>query len=141
MCVDESAVAGHLAHGDNLGSCSNSCSTPSISSAKVASDSNTSRENKSSTKENKNAPQDKDIEAEAYPNPFKSTIYVQVSNPDEKEISMNMFDLMGKNVPIKPLNNTPEGVHVLDTERLSAGLYLLQVKVGDYSKTVKLIKE
>jgi hypothetical protein len=124
--VDESAVAAHLAHGDYLGNCGNSCSPP-IANAKVASDESTVQEN--------------DIAVDAYPNPFRSSIYVQVSNPEEKSVSMSMVDLMGRNVALKPLDKTPEGAHVLDTDQLSGGMYFLQVKIGDYSKTVKLVKE
>ena len=126
ICVDESAVAAHLAHGDFLGECGNSCSPP-VANAKVASDESIVLEN--------------DIVVEAYPNPFRSSIYVQLSNPEEKAVSMNMVDLMGRNVVLKPLDKTSEGAHVLDTEQLTGGMYFLQIKIGDYSKTVKLIKE
>ena len=48
---------------------------------------------------------------------------------------------MGRDVALKLLDKTPEGTHVLDTEQLTGGMYFLQVKIGDYSKTVKLVKE
>jgi len=148
-CVDLLSIASHLAHGDYLGNCGNSCSLPA-SNPKTASSTTSSAVASSRTAPDEIAPdkiasdvstQETDIAVEAYPNPFKAFIYVKLSNPEEKSITMSMFDLMGKNVPLKPLNKTPEGVDVLDTERLSGGLYFLQIKIGDYSKTIKLIKE
>jgi len=140
------SVAAHLAHGDYLGTCGDSCAPATAKEASSTITASAAKPSPEETGSDKIAAdnttlQDADIVVEAFPNPFKSSIYVRLSNPEEKAVSMDMFDLMGKYVPLKALNKTPEGVQVLDTERLTAGLYFLQVKIGEYSKTVKLIKE
>src|SRR5260221_14192071 len=125
ICVDESAVAEHMAHGDFMGSCNNSCTAP-IANARTIGDAVESNENST---------------IEVYPNPVKSSISIRLANPANENVLMNMMDATGRSVILKDSAPSPDRIHQLNTEQLPAGLYILQVKVGNFAKTVKLMKE
>ena len=78
---------------------------------------------------------------QAYPNPFKSTLSVQISNPDNREVNMHMMDLTGRNMNLKLSTPDEEGVYVLETDHVQPGLYFLRVNIGKFTKTMKLLKE
>ena len=128
LCVDESAVAEHMAHGDYMGTCLPNCATPAAN-AKVAADTEGVIE------------VSKDVFVDVYPNPVKSMLTIQVANPFNKNVIMHMMDATGRTMMVKEAEPTADGMYQIDTESLQSGLYLLKLKVGNYSKTIKVMKE
>ena len=125
ICVDESAVADHLAHGDYYGTCSPDCSAP-VANARIAGETI-------------------DLEsigiATTYPNPFRSSLTILVSNPSKEEVSMRMMDLTGRDMLIKTPTPSADGVYELNTGNVHPGIYLLRVNVGPLTKVLKVLKE
>jgi hypothetical protein len=74
------------------------------------------------------------------PNPFSSHVTFDVSLKNNAELSLNLYDLRGREV--KKLGSTPysKGTHNIrmDTKDLPNGIYLLQVKAGSEIITKKI---
>ncbi|OYU97718.1 MAG: hypothetical protein CFE21_05365 [Bacteroidetes bacterium B1(2017)] len=77
---------------------------------------------------------------EAYPNPFKSEITVQISVTNKDQISISLRDLLGKVVWEQteyPVYSGQNKVQV-QTEKLPRGVYLLEVKGRDFNKILRV---
>ena len=75
------------------------------------------------------------------PNPFSQTVKMDIKAEENTQGKVEIFDLLGKSVFTRPLsilngNNT----FSLDTEGLSAGVYILKVAVGQKSLAMKIMK-
>jgi hypothetical protein len=125
ICVDESAVAEHIAHGDFYGKCNSTCTAP-VANARIASD---------------EMDADADFNVSAFPNPFKSTLTIQVNNPENREVNMHMMDMTGRNMDLRMPKPTEEGMYVLETDHIQPGLYFMKVNIGKFSKTIKVFRE
>jgi serine protease AprX len=72
-----------------------------------------------------------------YPNPTNSVLYFKLP-PSEKELSVTIFDLLGKQVLhtfVTVINNK------IDVSTLSKGLYITNLETKKISKSIKLIKQ
>jgi hypothetical protein len=80
------------------------------------------------------------------PNPFVSNFVLNYELPEKKQVSIQLFDINGKLVT--ELLNTGsfqnEGIHHLNVDAaslsLNSGVYFIQMKAGDYSKTIKVMR-
>lgn len=83
-------------------------------------------------------------EVRVYPNPFTNRISVELTNPAASDITLQLFDLNGRQVYRSGTYKTTTGKNVVTVNLpfvLSPGNYVLQVQVdGKTSKSVKLIK-
>ena len=79
-----------------------------------------------------------------YPNPFNSTTRISYSVPKKGEVSLKIYDLLGREV-----RTLAEGYHdagnylaVFNAGNLSSGIYFYCLKSNDYSgiKRMVLIK-
>jgi serine protease AprX len=71
-----------------------------------------------------------------FPNPTNSALYFKLP-PSEKELSVTIFDLLGKQVLhtfVTVINNK------IDVSTLSKGLYIAYLETKNISKSIKLIK-
>ena len=125
ICVDESAVADHIAHGDYYGKCNSSCTAP-VANARVVEDGATGS---------------LDPMVSVFPNPFSSAVTVKVNNPTAAAISMQMVDLTGKDLNISQMPGDHENEFILLTEPLPVGIHVLRVSVGKQVHAVKIMKQ
>ena len=74
------------------------------------------------------------------PNPFSSQVTLNISQKNNTELSIKLFDLRGR--VVKELGSTPysKGTHGINmkTDDLPNGIYLLQVKAGSEIITKKI---
>ena len=71
-----------------------------------------------------------DVEAlgiEVFPNPTSSVLTIRYTDVDNTSLSVEAFDVVGKQVLTPKLLDTPSGT-TLDTSIWPAGLYFLQIK-------------
>jgi len=115
ICVDQSAVAEHLAHGDFLGKCTSNCS-PATS----------------------NSRDEIPFNVIAYPNPSNNQFTFDIESESSDTININVFDIAGR--LIKQLDNIKES-SVTFGENLPRGVYIAIVQQGNNQKTVRIIKE
>jgi hypothetical protein len=130
ICVDESSLADHLAHGDYVGSCTSDCM-----------DGNINNSARSISPDGAVMDFGEEISVSVYPSPVESLLSVSVSNPENQSVKMNLMDMKGVSMLSKPPVFSPGGVYQVDMEQLARGLYILRVNVGVVTKTVKVIKE
>lgn len=77
-----------------------------------------------------------------YPNPSNGKIYIECELESPSQLSIEMFDLMGKNVAsIYPsaIEESKQLTILSDQSKLSSGIYFLKLKVNDEVTNVKLI--
>ncbi len=76
-----------------------------------------------------------------YPNPVEGKSFVTYQSFTSKQIWINVADITGKNISSKPFYIQP-GINklLIDTEKLSAAMYLLSIKSNDNIETTSFIK-
>ncbi|CAM3719567.1 hypothetical protein FSS13T_13570 [Flavobacterium saliperosum S13] len=119
ICVDENAVAEHLAHGDFLGRCTTDC-TPPQSNVKP---------------EVENADL---FHVIAYPNPSSNQFTFEIESKSSDTINISVFDIAGRLV--KVIENHQDTT-VTFGEELPRGVYLAVIEQGSNRKTIRIIKE
>ncbi len=80
-----------------------------------------------------------------YPNPFKSDAFVKISNPNQEPVRILITDLVGKKLIDKTIGDF-SGTKTISISELGrvdfkTGIYLLNVQIGNQTKTYKLISE
>ena len=82
--------------------------------------------------------------SEAYPNPFNNVTRLQYNLPASGHVSITVNDIAGRTVATLVNTNQQAGSHqaVWDATSQSSGIYLLQMKAGDFTavKKVMLVK-
>lgn len=79
---------------------------------------------------------------EIYPNPTQSDFILKASNIDQKSVEVKIYDITGRvliNRQIEVIDRSIQSNMTL--EDMSAGVYLLQLKVGDSIISGKIVKE
>ena len=80
--------------------------------------------------------EDPELVLKIFPNPVSDEIFLSV--PDDKKVSINIFDILGKLVVDSYFDNIKNSVNV---STLSKGIYIAKLQLGNQSNTIKLIKE
>lgn len=73
-----------------------------------------------------------------YPNPFNPTTTIEVKLPSQSNLTMNIVDILGREVRTYAYDKLPPGVHRLVWDgtnthgaRVASGVYLYQIRAGD----------
>ena len=76
-----------------------------------------------------------------YPNPFSKETNISVNLNKASDLNITVSNLIGQELMVVTSGNVASGVHnfVIDGSKLSAGIYLYNVKAGDYSVTKKMV--
>jgi endonuclease/exonuclease/phosphatase family metal-dependent hydrolase len=119
-CVSEKDVAGLLANGATLGSCSGASITNNTAAQVIE----------------KVVPNTLTITA--MPNPSRSQFSLFISGSSKEAISMIVVDGVGRNVEVR--NNIKAGEHVQIGSSYKAGIYIVEIIQGDSRKQIKLVK-
>ena len=75
-----------------------------------------------------------------YPNPFFPKTNIVYSIPEQGQVRIDVFNMIGQRVQTLIDSDMPAGTHVIvfDGTNLPGGAYLYRIQAGDYSKTRKL---
>ncbi len=73
-----------------------------------------------------------------YPNPVKDKLVIELDNATTSEI--NLFNSQGKSCQAQGVVNSSSSTVEIDMSSMSDGLYVLRLKVGEYYKTLRVIK-
>jgi hypothetical protein len=81
-----------------------------------------------------------------YPNPFNPTTMIQYDLPEATQVTITIFDLMGRTVKTLVNEFKDVGYHTItwdarddEGKRMSGGVYLYSIKAGSYHKTQKMV--
>ncbi len=76
-----------------------------------------------------------------YPNPFNPTTNITYNLSSSNDVTLRVFDVLGKNVATLVDGVQPVGSHTVtfDASRLSSGTYFCQLKIGAYVSTKKMV--
>jgi hypothetical protein len=74
------------------------------------------------------------------PNPSPTAFRLYLSLADQQEVGIQIYSVDGKKLLEKRIAQT-KGIVTLDASSYKPGIYLLNVKQGGFSKTIKLIKQ
>lgn len=78
------------------------------------------------------------INSKLYPNPNSGNFSIVVGNKEVKNLSIMVFDILGK--PVFQANNIPERYEV-NLPTLASGLYFVKLSGDNYNETLKFVKK
>jgi hypothetical protein len=121
LCVDQSAVAEHLAHGDFVGKCTPNCIAPAGRPAAtelpiVANE----------------------LTVKVTPNPTMNYFNVNVTCKNDQPVTIKVMDIYGRMLQLEQKIIANSTLRL--GQKLAAGSYLIEVLQGDQKKIVKVIK-
>jgi len=76
-----------------------------------------------------------------YPNPFNPTTVVRYQLPAAGDVTLAVYDLLGREVAVLVNGRADAGVHevTFDGSGLSSGVYLYRLSVGDFVQARRLM--
>jgi hypothetical protein len=76
-----------------------------------------------------------------YPNPFNPTTVIKYQLPKSRHVTLKVYDIIGKEVAVLVDEQKNAGSYqvTLNDFRLASGVYLYQLKAGNFVETKKLI--
>lgn len=76
-----------------------------------------------------------------YPNPFNPTTTISFQLPEQSEVTIKVFNLLGREVATLLDEIKPAGLHKIEfnASELTSGIYFYQLRAGDYIETRKFI--
>ena len=82
----------------------------------------------------------KEVSLSAYPNPVRSQGSIVYELPEEANVTLRMYDVMGRKVATLVQARKKAGRHTvqLDTDRLASGVYFGRLRTGSETRTTKI---
>jgi parallel beta-helix repeat protein len=76
-----------------------------------------------------------------YPNPFNATTTIRYSLPSASDVTIDIYDLLGRKVDTIVQDEQPAGFHQItwDASDHSSGPYFYRIQAGDYVQTRKMV--
>ena len=128
MCVTESALASHLAHGDFVGNCTPNCVAPTQTRGAIV-----------DTRPVETTPVTPGMfRVRVIPNPTDHYFTLNVESGSNEKIVVIVYDVLGRIV--KQIENS-DGQLIRFGQELKVGAYMAIVSQGNNTKTVKLVKQ
>jgi hypothetical protein len=116
VCIDNSAVATHLAAGCSLGECVGSRNAPSAIETEVA-----------------------DFKIDIIPNPSSNYFSLVINTKEPSPVSIRIMDVLGRVVEVK--NNMAVSEKYTFGNALKPGVYLAEIIQGKNRKVIRLVKK
>jgi hypothetical protein len=81
------------------------------------------------------------ISLSAYPNPFNAQTTIQYSLPEQSQVTIDIFDILGRKIETLAEGIKPAGNHqaIWDASDQSSGIYIYRIKAGEKIETKKMV--
>jgi hypothetical protein len=76
-----------------------------------------------------------------YPNPFNPGTTIRYALPNPSEVSVRVYDILGREVSVLASGGSVAGVHEVkfDGSLLASGVYICRFQAGDFTATKRLL--
>jgi hypothetical protein len=76
-----------------------------------------------------------------YPNPFNPTTMIEFSVPTKQDVSLIVYDILGKQVKVLISDEVPAGSYKVTwrAENIASGVYIYRMQAGSFVQTKKMI--
>ena len=76
-----------------------------------------------------------------YPNPFNPTTTINYSLPENAQVTLTVFDVLGREVTTLVNKEQESGIYNVkfDASKLNSGIYFYKLNAGTFSEVKKLI--
>ena len=76
-----------------------------------------------------------------YPNPFNAATTIRYALPEEAEVSIEIYDILGRRIQTLVAGKQSAGTHtvVWEAKDVSSGVYFYRIEAGEYSQTQKCV--
>ena len=76
-----------------------------------------------------------------YPNPFNPVTHIQFTIPEQTDVKLEIFDVLGRQVDVLVNETLPIGHHEIlwNPKNLSSGFYFYKLEAGSFVHTRKMI--
>lgn len=83
-----------------------------------------------------------DINVVIYPNPFKESINLEITNFGYPQTQITICDILGKKLSIQDFTNIKNNriFTSFDLKTLACGMYFVEVRANDFKKNFKIVK-
>ena len=79
------------------------------------------------------------IQLSIYPNPAKDNVNVTVELNESKNVSLEVFNVLGEKVIARNLGKTAKANHAINMNGLSEGVYMIRVNYGDKAAVRRIV--
>jgi hypothetical protein len=81
-----------------------------------------------------------EVRLTSYPNPIRQQGTLEYALPEAREVSLQVYDVLGRKVKTLARGQKEAGRHRVDlqTRRLSSGIYFGRLKAGGQTRTQKI---
>ncbi len=75
-----------------------------------------------------------------YPNPFRAVTTIKYDLPEQSDVSITVYDILGRRVKVLVNANKAAGSYklALDASSLASGIYIIHMQAGSYVETKKI---
>ena len=76
-----------------------------------------------------------------YPNPFNPSTRIRFDIPQQTQVKLSIYDILGREVGVLADKNMAPGTYEItfDGSKLTSGVYFYRLQTGDFMETKKLI--
>ncbi len=82
-----------------------------------------------------------DTKIKVYPNPFNSIVNIEFEDMNASNITITVYDIIGKEVKQLAINNQKEGIISIDLQNYQSGVYFVKFSNQSTNKFFKIIKK
>ncbi len=76
-----------------------------------------------------------------YPNPFNASTTIRYALPEEAEVTIEIYDILGRKIEMLVSGKQPAGSHTIvwEAKNVPSGVYFYRIEAGEYSQTEKCV--
>ncbi len=76
-----------------------------------------------------------------FPNPFNASTIIQYNLPSASDVTIEIYDILGRNVETLVQGEQPAGYHQVtwNADDASSGMYFYKIQASEFAETRKML--